>query len=45
MKNRDFRSADRDKTLNSGTVPAKPGRMVGLLSGKFWLMYIESLFP
>ena len=30
MKNRDFRSADRDKTLNSGTVPAKPGRMVGL---------------
>ena len=34
MRNRDFRSPDRDKTLNSGTVPAEPGRMVGLLKDK-----------
>ena len=33
MKNRDFRSADRDKAWKTGTVPAKTGRMVGLVIG------------
>ena len=31
MKNQDFRSADWDKALNSGTVRAKPGHMVCLV--------------
>ena len=30
MKNRGFRSTDRDKASKTGTVPAKTGRMVSL---------------
>ena len=31
MKNRDFKSTDRDKTLKTGTVPAKTRHMVSLV--------------